>query len=535
VSPLAASPGLDRAAVAAGTRFLARLPAYLRNPLTTAEARAVVRQRLELREAAFLEVASRAIYPHPGSPYAQLLRVAGCQEGDLRRLVADRGLEGALAVLFGQGVYLTVDEFKGRRPAVRGSAIVDAGPALLRNPLAAFHVPARTGGSRSSGTRVLMDLAFVRGCAADNVLAFEARNGLSWLKATWETPGAGARFRLLKLASFGAPPVRWFSQVEPSSKGLDTVFRRSDRAMRLGSRLAGVRLPRAEHAPVSDPEPVLRWLQAVLREGSTPFLFAFPSSAVGLCRVALDRSVPLDGVQLTLGGEPITDARLGVVRRAGANAVPRYGSIETGPIGYGCLKPEAADDVHLLEDLHALIQPVGDAPRSGLPSPALFVTSLHPASPFVMLNVSLGDQAAIVRRRCGCPMEEYGWGVHLHSIRSYEKLSVGGMTFLDAGLVRVLEEVLPARFGGTPTDYQLSEEEAPGGEQVLRLLVHPRLRVDTDVVSEAFLAAIAVSSDRAQMIEELWRDAGRFRVERMPPLATRSGKILHLHAKRVDG
>ena len=277
---------------------------------------------------------------------------------------------------------------------------------------------------------------------------------------------------------------------------------------------------------------VVRWLQAVLREGATPFLFTFPSSAVGLCRAALDASTELSGAELTLGGEPITEARLAVIRQTGAHALPRYGSIETGPIGYGCLEPEAPDDVHLLDDLQALIQPLSDAAPDGLPSSSLFVSSLHPASPFVMLNVSLGDQATIVRRSCGCPMERHGWAVHLHSIRSYEKLSVGGMTFLDTGLIRVLEEVLPGRFGGAPTDYQLVEEEAPGGAQLLRLLVHPRLRVDTEVVSEAFLDAIGVSPARVRMIENLWRDAAQFRVEQTAPLSTRAGKILHLHVGR---
>lgn len=33
------------------------------------------------------------------------------------------------------------------------------------------------------------------------------------------------------------------------------------------------------------------------------------------------------------------------------------------------------------------------------------------------------------------------------------------MTFLDTEVIRVLEEVLPARFGGSPTDCQLVEDD----------------------------------------------------------------------------
>jgi hypothetical protein len=77
-----------------------------------------------------------------------------------------------------------------------------------------------------------------------------------WFKATWETPGAGARFRLLKFSSFGTPPVRWFSQVDPAAPGVDPIFRWSERAMRWGSYLAGVSLPRPFHAPLSSPLPI---------------------------------------------------------------------------------------------------------------------------------------------------------------------------------------------------------------------------------------------------------------------------------------
>jgi len=91
-----------------------------------------------------------------------------------------------------------------------------------------------------------------------------------------------------------------------------------------------------------------------------------------------------------------------------------------------------------------------------LPSKALLVTSIYlPMAKLILLNVSLGDQAEIERRNCGCPVEKLGWSTHLHSIRSFEKLTAGGMTFVDADLIRTLEEILPARFGGGPTDYQL--------------------------------------------------------------------------------
>ena len=47
-----------------------------------------------------------------------------------------------------------------------------------------------------------------------------------------------------------------------------------------------------------------------------------------------------------------------------------------------------------------------------------------------MLNVSLGDQAVMVQHACGCPLQTLGWDTHLYTIRSYEKLTGGGMTSL---------------------------------------------------------------------------------------------------------
>ncbi len=104
------------------------------------------------------------------------------------------------------------------------------------------------------------------------------------------------------------------------------------------------------------------------------------------------------------------------------------------------------------------------------------------------------------------------------------------MTFLDTDVIRVLEEVLPARFGGAPTDYQLVEEEAKDGQPRVRLLVHPRVGpVDFTVVADAFLAAIGGGSGVERVMELQWRQAGLLTVERRAPLVTTLGKIQHIH------
>jgi hypothetical protein len=121
-------------------------------------------------------------------------------------------------------------------------------------------------------------------------------------------------------------------------------------------------------------------------------------------------------------------------------------------------------------------------------------------------------------------------------LRSYEKLTAGGMMFPDAEIIHVLEEVLPARFGGGATDYQLREEEGPDGSSCLRLLVHPALgSLDPDAVAHASLDAIGSGTGAARIMGLTWREAGLVRVERQAPGVTAAGKILHWHHARPSG
>ncbi|HEY7601375.1 MAG TPA: hypothetical protein VIB60_02610 [Methylomirabilota bacterium] len=518
-----------------GARFALRLPGFLRRPVALAEARTVLRGRLERREADLLGLA-RTIYGVPGSPYGPLLRRAGCEYGDLERLVARDGVEGALTGLFRAGVYLTIDEFKGRRPAVRGDVAVRVEPELLRNPRSELHVPARTSGSRSGGTPVLVDLAFLRECAVDTLLALDARGAAAWEKGIWLVPGGAALARLMEFAGFRPVPARWFSQIDPGTAALHPRYRWSARFTRWSSVLAGAGLPRPEHVSLEDPLPAAGWMRDVLRGGRRPHLMTFPSSAARLCHAAVGSGLDLAGAHFTLTGEPITATRLAAIRRAGADAQPRYGIIEAGPIGLGCLAPEAPDDVHLLHDLVAAIQPGAAGAGAGLPGDALLFTSLRATAPFALLNVSMGDRATMVMRRCGCPLERLGWATHLRDIGSLEKLTAAGMSFLDTDVIRVLEEVLPARFGGGPTDYQMVEEEGETGEPRLRLLVSPRVGdVDPEAVADAFLTALSAGSGVERVMGLMWRQARLLRVERRSPQPTDTGKILHLHVASRPG
>jgi hypothetical protein len=501
----------------------------LQKRLEPAEAATIVRSRLARREEAFLHLVRFSIFGNPHSPYIRLLRHAGCEFGDVQHLVQKDGLEEALRRLLKSGIYFLVDEYKGRKPVRRGSLEFQTNPAAFRRPGLRSHITARSSGSRGPRTPAFIDLRFISDCAVNCLLMLQARGGEGWVKADWEVPGGGALFRLLKFTRFGAPPARWFSQFDPAAPGLGARYRWSVSTAFWGSRLSHRPLPSLEIVPLHDPLPIARWIAREVAGGNTPCLFTFPSSAVRLCRSAEKAGIGLEGARILISGEPITEARLRVIRGSGAEPLPRFGTIECGPIGYGCMNPEAADDVHLNHDMHGLIQAADEGPCIGVPGEALFLTTLLPTHPFVFLNVSLGDQASLSSRACGCPLGEVGWTRHACHIRSFEKLTCAGMTFLDTDIIRVLEEVLPAKFGGSATDYQLVEEQDGEGSPVLTLLIRPDIGpVGETEVAKEFTAALSRGEGAEKVMAMAWQEAALLRVERRAPIPTSSGKILHL-------
>ncbi len=513
-------------------RFFALLPFFLRNRISLPEARAAIRARLEQRAARLLDRIRGDVFLHPGSAWHRLFRHAGCEFGDVESAVRKDGVEAALGGLFRAGIYLSIDEFKGRAPVIRGSLRLDADPASFRSPRASGDLTVSSGGSRSAGTMTFLDFRFIRECASNHLLCLDAWGGTEWVKADWESPGFGARFRLFKMAAFGDPPRAWFSQIDPADPSSPRALGWHVRGLGAVSAISGRPLPAPVWAPLTDPTPVARFLAATLRQGDIPVVHTFTGSAVRLCLAALERKIDIAGSRFMLMGEPITRARVETIGRAGCISIPRFGTMETGAIGYGCPAGEQSDEVHLLQDMCAVIQP-GEDNACGLPPRALLFTALSNHSPFLMINFAPGDQAHLHRRECGCPLHKLGLPLVLHDIRSYEKLTGCGVTFLGTEVIDILETALPARFGGAPTDYQLVEEEEADGQALLVLVAHPSLGpVDEEDLGRFFLNRLSAGSVSARGMVQMWRDSGTLRIARRPPTVSRAGKILHLHVTR---
>jgi hypothetical protein len=126
-----------------------------------------------------------------------------------------------------------------------------------------------------------------------------------------------------------------------------------------------------------------------------------------------------------------------------------------------------------------------------------------------------------------------GLTTHLSEIRSFEKLTAEGVTFMRTSLLHVLEETLPAHFGGSSLDYQLIEEESPDSATSLVLRVSPSVgELDEPALRAAFLAALGAGGVVDQHHAELLRRAGSVVIRRQAPLATAAGKVLPLHLVR---
>jgi hypothetical protein len=515
-------------------RFTGALPLYLARPMRGADATTRLRQSLADRERHFLHMVEHGIFAHASSPYLPLLRAAGVRYPDIVSLVEREGVEGTLGTLYDAGVYVTLDEVKGRRPLVRSGVSVDTTGGAFDNPLSARHYAGMSSGSRGPRTRVNIDVG---------MLEHEAAYVAQYLDAfdLWQRPYAvyrpvppvvtGIKW-ILRLEKLGKRLDRWFSQTEVQWGDGQWKFGLFTTATIAEGRLLGRGFPSPRHVPTNAPEPVARWLAEMTTRGTPAVLDTMVSSAVRVCSWARDNKLDISGTLFRLGGEPLTAAKARLMGDLGCRSLCFYSITEMSFVGAPCGDPQAPDDVHLLTDKVAAI--VRPRPAGAGTVDALIYTTLLPSSPKLLLNVESGDFATVTSRTCTCPMGRLGFTQHLHEIRSYEKLTSEGVSFLGTELLRLVEEVLPAAFGGSPLDYQLVEAELQGTTRIL-IVASPRLGAldERAVIARVLDTLREVPGGRA--MTEHWAQGETLMVVRREPLQTASAKVLPLHLQRLTG
>jgi hypothetical protein len=513
-------------------RFATELRRYLEHPISTAQALQIVRARMTARPEILLRMARSCIYDNPRSPYLWLLQAAGCDYGDLESLVRHEGVEGALRTLAARGVYLTIDELKARTLIRRGNAEFAVREADFANPVRAGHLAARTGASRSPGSPLYFDFENLADkFAVHQALRLQAFGALDLPTALWLPimPGAGP-VSLLSHAKAGQVPERWFSPVERRGFRPSLVHRFGTFAIVEAGRLSGVRLPRPEYIGLDEASRVAAWMREAIGRAGGCTLFTYASTAVRACQAAVREGWDLSGAIIKVTGEPLTEAKHAEIEACGATARPVYAFMEAGTVAVGCLRPASVDDCHLFADAFALIAHARDIPRLEMSVDAFLFTALLDTSPKILFNAENGDFGLVESRACGCPLDREGCSPHVRQIRSFEKLTGEGMSFLGTEVIRIVEEVLPARFGGDSTRYQFVEEEDAAGLTRMTLRVSPAVGpVDEAAAVACVREALARGSDGSRMMAAVWETAGTLRVSRTEPSPTARGKILPLH------
>lgn len=522
------------------TRFAAGLRPFLRTEVTVAEARAQLSRGLAEREASFLRLVERGVFARARSPYRRLFAHAGCGLEELRGMVRADGLEAALGRLREAGVYVTFEEFKGYQPIVRGSATIAARPRDFDNPLLSRSYGAQSSGSTGAGTRVWLDLDHLAALAAHQLVALDAHGLAGAPLALWRgiLPSAAGVNTLLRGARGGMMPERWFTPVV----GRDFGSLRDRVATHCLVALARVhgpggrgrrRAPWPEPVRLDDALVVARWARTAADRQGAAVVNATASQSVRVSAAARAAGLSLEGVAFLLGGEPVTPAKASEIRAAGARLVPAYHFVEAGAVGMGCARPADDSDVHVLSDVVAVVQHPRYIPEAEATVGALSFTSLLPSAPKILINTESDDFAVLERRTCGCPFDVLGYRLHVRQIFSYRKLTGEGVTLVGSEMVRILEEVLPARCGGSAVDYQLLEEEQADGLTRLFVLVSPRVELaDERQVVEAVLDGLRGRPGGAAVARAVWRQAGTLAVRRAEPRLTPRGKLLPLHVSR---
>ncbi len=508
---------------------------FLREPVNLEQCYEIIKYGLENREQNLLNIAKKTIYGNKNSPYLKLLQLAGCEYGDIERMVHSDGIEPTLHKLRTEGVYISIEEFKGKKEVVRGGKVFRFKESDFDNTFLEKHFEGSTSASRSSGTKVAINLERCCHYAAYNGVVFDVHGIWGSPIIIWYPilPSAAGLISMLQLAKIGNTPINWFSQVKAEKIKPSLTKRLATYYAVYAGRLFGAAIPKPEYIDLEHSYKVAGYISEVLRKGQGCIVMTYTNSAVRACQAAKKHNYDISGATFFVGGEPLTEAKSKEIRAVGANVINMYVGADVGMVGFSCLNPVAVDDIHHFMDGRAIIQHKRQAPFGNVEVDAFLFTSLLPTTAKILLNVENGDYGVIEKRDCGCKLGEFGFTDHIYNIRGFDKLTGEGMTFIGTDLLRIIEEVLPAKFGGAYIDYQMVEEEDEEGHTRMSVIVSPEVSaIDEDKLIQTILAELSKGKDTQRMMAEIWSQAKTLRVKRMQPHITDAGKLLPLHINK---
>lgn len=512
----------------------AALPRFLRERVTLGQAEDAVRRLLDSRAERFLELARADIFGNAVSPYLPLLAHAGCSYADLRAHVLRDGLEPTLTALAAAGVYLTSDEFKGKSDVVRGNTRMRVSPGSFQRRGRWVGYTIQSSGSRNLPVNSFVPLDWRGLQALGEAFFYSAHDLFSYRHAVFESVVAGRISAVLINSRLGVPTDRWFAlKVGAYGAVEDRYHRDSARIVAALGRQFGAGIASPEVVERGDFGPIERWIAENRRLGRKSCIRTVASNAAAIARSAISSGFSLHDTMFLASGEPVTEPKKHLVESAGGRLAVRYGPGGGICAALGCGHPTDLDEMHVPQTAWTCIQHPLALDEGGPPVHPLLLTTLHAWAPRLLLNVANGDYATLTTRNCGCPLEAVGFTQHIHTVRSFEKVTSEGMNYFGADLLDVLEQALPAEFGGGPGHYQLVEEEGADGQTRLTLVVHPDAGpIDEQRILARLQERMAAGSRNHRFMAAVWRDARTLRIRREPPRTSVRGKVVPLHIDR---
>lgn len=500
---------------------------YSRQPVAP-DPLALVRRQVDQREDDWLRMVQRAVFSSESQPYRRMFELAGCTYGDLENAVRRDGLESTLEKLYDEGVYLSVDEFKGKAPIVRQGEEITSSPSDFQNRLEESWLDVATGGSSGSRTKVPYGTGslLLRDCvSALTIREFDLGQHTRLILRPILPSSIGVMMGL-SMSRMGQPMHHWFAT---GGSAVDSLhYRAVTRYLVHIGRLNGASMPTPQYLKAGDFTTPTQWIARKKEDGRLSMLSSFVSPAVRMAVLAQDRGWDIGGTIVIAGGETATAAKRQALQNAGMLYSSRYWISEIGPIGIGCRHMLNKNSTHLMHNTVAVISRRRPAPFAEGSVDALLFTSTSPLCASILINAEMGDTATLRPANCDCSLSQAGLGWAISDVSSYSKLTGQGMTLMGTDVVALLEEHLPQKFGGAPADYQLVERH--GKEQTeLELYVSPRVGVgDLEAVRREFVRSLRKIYG-GSLATRVWEHSDGLRVLEREPFATPIGKVLPLH------
>lgn len=484
----------------------------------TGDVAGAIRRQREEREAHFLTLA-RGVLGQPDHIYRRLFDWAGCSYGDLENELKGKGAERTLRRLREAGVYVSNNEFRGRKEIVRGGKRFEAKSGAFLNPEGQGAIRSLTsgsGGQRFQVRRKLEMLRHVEGYHSLNVEEFDLANRECVLLASI-LPSSWPLLQTVRHQRAGAPISKWFAPGVEGTKA--SQYLGATRFICAQSYLIGKRLPFPEVLGADGFERVARYVAEAKRRRPVQ-LRSSVSFGARVAKAALESGVDISGTLFQVSGEPLTAAKRQVMESTGSVVVAQYHATELSAIGFGCRWMAEGNRAHLIDDANLFFTDE----KAGAGRGPLFVTSGATFVPNVLINLEMDDTVTLAPANCDCAFSRAGFRTEVRDIFSYSKITGQGMMIQSQELLALLEERMPGRFGGIAGDYQLCEEDREGQTQMV-LRVSPRTGVtDLQMIRDYFLAQIRMVYG-GHLSHRVWSYTGGFSVVREEPVATATGKV----------